>query len=118
MEMPDEADAQTAHAAFERGGIMAGGRGGAAGIERVVPGDRFEHQRVVGDGAGQRPDMVEREGQRKDAAARYQAVGRLQPDNAAGAGRVADAAAGVAAERHREQPGRHPEPDPDDEPPG
>ena len=70
-----------------------------------MAGDDVEHQRVVGDGAGQRPDMVEREGERKDAAARHQAVGRLEPDDAAGARRIAHAAAGVAAQRHREQAG-------------
>src|SRR5260370_8175685 len=51
--------------------------------------------------------MVEREGKREPAAARDQAVGRLEPDDAAGARRVAYAAAGVAAQRHREQPGRN-----------
>ena len=40
VEMPDEPDAQPAHAALERRRVMAGRRGGAAGIERVVAGDR------------------------------------------------------------------------------
>ena len=69
------------------------------------PAMRVQQQRAVGHRAGQRPDMVEREGQREHAAARHQAVGRLQPDDAAGAGRIAHRAAGVGAERHREQPG-------------
>ena len=85
---------------------MAVGGGGAAGIERIVAGDRLQHQRIVGDGARHRPDMVEREGEREDAAARHQAVGRLQPDDAAAARRIAHAAAGVGAQRHREQAGR------------
>ena len=92
-------------AALQPGNIIPGGRDSATGIKRVMPGDDVEHQRVIGDRPRQRADMVEREGQREDAAARYQTIGRLQPDNAAGAGRVAHAAAGVAAERHRKQTG-------------
>ena len=76
-----------------------------AGIGRIVAGDGIQQQRVVGHRAGQRPDMVEREGQRKHAAPRHQAIGRLQPDDAAGAGRIAHRSAGVGAERQREQPG-------------
>ena len=95
------------------GRIVAVRRGRAAGIERVVAGDHLQHQRVVGDGAGHRPDMVEREGEREDAAPRHQAVGRLQADDAAAARRIAHAAAGVAAQRHREQAGRRrPSPSP------
>ena len=45
--------------------------------------------------------------QREDAAARHQAVGRLQPDDAAAARGIAHAAAGVGAERQREQAGGH-----------
>src|SRR6516164_10525487 len=48
--------------------------------------------------------MVERERQRENPAPRDQAAGWLQSDNAAGAGGVAHAAAGVAAEGHRKQP--------------
>jgi hypothetical protein len=68
-----------------------------------VAGDYMKHQRVVGDGARQRTNMVEREGMRKDAAARDETVGRLEPDDAAGARRIAHAAAGIAAQCHREQ---------------
>ena len=107
VEMAHEADAQIAHAAIEVGGIVAVHRGRAAGIEGVVAGDRLQHQRIVGDGARHRADMVQGEGQRKDAAARHQSIGRLQPDDAAAARGIAHAAAGVGAQRHREQAGRH-----------
>lgn len=62
MEMPDEADAQSTHAAFQAAPVVSGGRGGASGVERIMPGDDAEHQRVIGDCAGQRANMVEREG--------------------------------------------------------
>jgi hypothetical protein len=68
-----------------------------------VSGDDVEHQRIVGKGARQRSDVVEREGERKNAATRNQAAGRLESDDAAGADWVAHAAARVAAQRHREE---------------
>ena len=106
MEMPHEADAQVAHAAIQHAAeIAARCVGGAAGVGRVVPGDRIQQQRVVGHRAGHRPDMVQREGQREHAAPRHQPVGRLQPDDAAGAGRIAHRTAGVGAQRQRKQPG-------------
>src|SRR6516165_9683981 len=105
MEVPDEADPHSAHAPLQPRRKTAAGYGGAAGIERVMSGEDVEHQRVVGDGPGQRPDMVEGEGQRKNAPPRDQPISRLEPDDPASAGRVAHAAAGVAAKSHREQPG-------------
>ena len=43
-------------------------RSGTAGIERIVAGNDAEHQCVVGDRARHRPDMIECEGKREDAA--------------------------------------------------
>ena len=40
----------------------------AAGIVRVVAGQDLQQQRVIGNGAGHRADMIQREGQRKHAA--------------------------------------------------
>ena len=57
------------------------------------------------DRAGHRSDVVERERHRKQPAPRDQAVGRLQPDHAAVAGRIADRAAGVGADRDRHHAG-------------
>ena len=68
MEMPDKSKAQSAHAVIECGPVMAGRRSGAARITRVVSGDCLKHQRVIGNGTGQRSDMVERKRQRKHAA--------------------------------------------------
>jgi hypothetical protein len=90
--------------ALELGLVMAGRRGGTAGVMRIVARDDLEHQRVISDCARHRSDMVEREGKWEDTAARDQTVGRLESDDAASTGGVSDAAAGVAPERHREQP--------------
>jgi hypothetical protein len=60
--MSDEPDTQPAYPAFQPGRIMPGGRRSATGIERIVSGDDVEHQRIVGNGARQRSDVVEREG--------------------------------------------------------
>src|ERR1700674_1184947 len=70
-----------------------------------MPGDYLEHQRVVAHRAGHRSDMVEGEGERRDAAATDPAVSRLHPGNAAHRGRVADRSAGVGAECGREEAG-------------
>ncbi len=104
VEVPHEADAQAPDAPVDLGG-EAGPRGGcAAGVGRVVAGDHVQQGRGVRRGARHRPNMVQREGEREHPTARHQAIGRLQPDNPAGAGRVTDRAAGIGAERQREQP--------------
>src|SRR5437660_1658376 len=61
----------------------------------IVPGDGVEHQRAIGDGPGHRPAMVERVGERNDAAAADHAVSRLESGDAAIAGGAADRARGV-----------------------
>ena len=73
----------------------------AGAVAAVVAGDDFEQQGGVGDVVGERADLVERAGEGDEAEARDAAVGRLQADDAAQAGRLADGAAGVGAERQR-----------------
>ena len=73
----------------------------------VVAGHRGEHVGGVLDGARERPDLVERRAEGEQAVARDAAVGRLEADDAAQRGRLADRAAGVGAERDRRQAGRH-----------
>ena len=53
----------------------------------------------------ERPDLIERRGEREQAVARDASVGRLQPDEAAERGRLADRSAGVGSERGRHQAG-------------
>jgi hypothetical protein len=65
VEVTDEADPHSAHAALQPGGIMARWRGAAVGVELVVSRDRGKRQRIVGDRPGQRADVVERERQRE-----------------------------------------------------
>ncbi len=76
-----------------------------AGSRGVVAGDHLHGQRDVLDGAGERPAMVERVGERKHAAARHPAVGRLEADDAAIGGRPADRAARVGTHRHAQHAG-------------
>ena len=85
--------------------MSSGPCGDRRGVHRVVTRDRLEQQRRVGDGVGERPDLVEarREGDQAEPADR--AVGRLDADDAAQRGRLADRAAGVRAERERREVG-------------
>ena len=77
------------------------------GVERVVPGDDLEEQRGVGDGGGERADLVEARGEGDQPVAADRAVGRLDADDAAQRRRLADRAAGVGAERQRREAGGH-----------
>ena len=54
---------------------------------------------AAGRGGGERPRVVQAGRQREHAVDRHQAVGRLEPDDAAVGGRDADRAAGVGADR-------------------
>ena len=69
-----------------------------------------EQQRRVGDVAGQRPALVERGGEGDHPVARDRPVGRLQPDDPAERGGLADRAAGVGADRSRARDRRRPRP--------
>ena len=85
----------------------AGDRGG---VERVVAGDDVEQQRGVGDGGGERADLVERARERDQPVARDQAVRGLHADDAAQRGGLADRPAGVGAQGERRVPGGAPRP--------
>ena len=83
------------------GSTGVGRVGDRRGVERVVAGDHVEQQRGVGDGGGERADLVERARERDEAVARHQPVGGLHADDAAQRGGLADRAAGVGAEPER-----------------
>ena len=81
------------------------------GVARVVAPDRLEQQRGVVDAAGERPDLIERRREGDEAVPRDRAVGRLDSDDAAERGGLADRAAGVGAERRATRtPPRPPRP--------
>ena len=96
-----EADAQAARAARQLGGVVGHRRGEARGIAGVPAGDHREDRRRVRRRARDRADVVERCGEREDAAAADSPPRRLQPGDAARVAREADRAAGVGAERTR-----------------
>lgn len=52
-------------------------------IPRVVPADRLEHNRAVGDVAGERPDLVQRARKRDQPVSTDQPVCRLHADDSA-----------------------------------
>ena len=75
------------------------------GVAAVVAADDLEQQRGVRDGRRERTDLIEAAGERDEPVARHAAVGRLHADDAAQRRRLADRAAGVAAERQRGEAG-------------
>ncbi len=96
----------------ERGrGSRAPARPRAVESRGSCAGDGAEHERRVRHVLGERADLVERGGERDQAVARHAPVGRLEPDDAAERGGLADRAAGVGAEGRR-RPGRPPPPPP------
>ena len=72
-----------------------------------MAGNDLQQQGGVADVVGEGADLVEGTGKGHQAVARYPAVGRLQADDAAQAGRLANGAAGVGAQRQRRLAGRH-----------
>jgi hypothetical protein len=105
VKLPDDAHPQAPDTLAEHRAVVWHRFVAARGITRIVPGDDLEHQRVVAHRACHRPDMVERVGQRHDAAAAHPAIGRLHAGDAAHRGGVADLASCVGAERCREKAG-------------
>ena len=99
MEMPDVADGEAAQPLLHLPRIVFGFMRRTAGISRIMPGHHAKQQRVIGDRARHRPDMIQSEGKREDASARDQAISRLHADNAAMAGRVAHRTAGIGTKR-------------------
>ncbi len=78
----------------------------AGAVAAVVSGDHLQEQRRVGDRVRERADLVERAGEGDQAVTRNPAVRRLQADDAAEPGRLADRAAGVGAEGEGHLAGR------------
>ena len=69
------------------------------GVLCVISGDGVQHQRGVGDVLCHRPDLVEGAAEGDQAESGHEPVCRLEADDAAEAGGLADAAAGVRAQR-------------------
>ena len=67
----------------------------------------LETERGILDRSRERPDLIERRGERDEPEARDAAVGRLHPDDAAERGRLANRSAGVRSERDRRHARRH-----------
>ena len=65
----------------------------------VVAADRVQHRRRVAHGARERPDLVQRAGERDEAVAADAPVRRLHADDAAERGGLADASARIGAQR-------------------
>ena len=55
----DASDAESGDAHVELAGDLEGALADRGRVHRVVAGDRFEHQRGVGDVVGERADLVE-----------------------------------------------------------
>ena len=87
-------------------------------IARIVSTDDLADRSGVGDGGGERADLVERRAERDQAEPRHQPVGGLDPDHAAQRSGLADRAARVRAQGDRGEPGCHGGRDPPDDPPG
>ena len=74
-------------------------------VGRVVAADDLDDEGGVGDGRRERADLVEAAGEGDEPVAADDAVRRLDPDDAAQGGRLADRPAGVAAEADGGEPG-------------
>ena len=83
-----------------------------------MAGDDVEEQRRVGDRRRERPDLVERAGERDQPVAGHPPVGRLDADRAAQRGGLADRAAGVGAQREGAKPAATAAAEPPLDPPG
>ena len=88
------------------GGIVGHGHFGRGRVQRVMPGDRRQHQRIVEHGPRQRAHIVEREGKAHHAEPADPRLGGLHAGKVAEAGGQADRAAGVRAERAVAKPPR------------
>ena len=95
-----DADAHALYVHAEGGRIVFGRDIDTAGITRVVSRKGVQTHRGVGNGAGQRTDMIQRPGQRRHTGPAAAAKGRLEPDRAAYRGRDPDRSSGVGAHGH------------------
>ena len=107
VEPPQQPDAQPPQRRGDRrrvGHLRARHRGR---ISRIVAGQRIEQDRAVLRGPGHRAGGVQAGRQRDHAAARHQARRRLDAGDAAIGRRQPDRAAGVGPQRAQRQTGRH-----------
>ncbi len=102
----DAPHAQSLHAVVERRGDDRGGQRDRRRVVEVVASDHLDRQRGVGDGVGERPDLVEAAGERDEPVAADDPIRGLHADDAAQRRRLADRTARVAAEPERGKPGR------------
>src|SRR5688500_5897869 len=91
-------DAKSLDAALEAGAVVGDRLLDAAGVSRVIAGDRLEQDRAVFDGSRHRAAMVERERIRDHPEAAHQPVSRHEPRYAAERSRAAYRASGIGAE--------------------
>ena len=103
----DPADAEPFDATVEHLAQARERFGDRRRVKGIVAGDDLERQRRVVDGRAERPDLVEAAGERDEAVAAHGTVCRLDSDDAAQRGRLADRATRVAAEAERREPRRH-----------
>ena len=86
--------------ALRSGAIIRHRNIGAGRVVRIVAGQHLQGDRRVLHVAAQRSAMIQCPGQRKHAAPRDAAIGRLDPHQPAPRRRTADRAAGIRAHRH------------------
>ncbi|GBD17267.1 hypothetical protein HRbin26_02186 [bacterium HR26] len=100
------ADAQALHTATQRRLGIGNWNRARPAVPRVRPGQDLEEDRGVGHAPCDRPEVVERPGERDRAVEADPAEGRLEPDQATERGRDPDRAAGIGAERRDRHPVR------------
>ena len=87
VEMADQADTEAGKASVEHAPIVVDRLLAARRVDRVVTGDRLQHQRAVLGRPCHRAHRIEREGERDIALGAYPAEGRLQAGDPAMRGR-------------------------------
>ena len=107
VEPPQQPDAQAPQRRGDRRRIRHLGARHRGRIGRIVAGQRIEQDGAVLRGPGHRSGGVQAGRQRDHAAARHQARRRLDAGDAAIGRRQPDRAAGVGPQRPQRQPGRH-----------
>ena len=107
-ELLRHAEADALEVASRSGSLTGSGRPMRRAVARVRrrP-SRASSSARVGDVAGERAGLVERGGEGDHPVAADRAVGRLEPDDPAQRGGLADRAAGVGADRPRRRAGGH-----------
>ena len=101
------ADAQAPHAFGNRRRVVGHRPPRRRLIVHILAGDLAQQEGGAAHVLRERPDLVERAGERDHAIPRDAAVGGLDADAADERGRLADRSAGVGAERTRHHPSRH-----------